>query len=193
MRARRPVGLVRKSRIKSNSPSHRQPQSLVGRAHHLRSNVLSATVLSLTPAPATIFWRPVEAGVARLAGNVEAAAPSTGQTRVGGVEGQSQRGQADLALAPVLPSIIPSMSDSLRMSRSSPSISTSVAAHFPHSTRSPTLTSSGIILPVSSRALGSMARTSPSLGFSFAVSGMMIPAGVFSSDSINKVLRRDDE
>jgi hypothetical protein len=38
-----------------------------------------------------------------------------------------------------------------------------------------------------------MARTSPSLGFSFAVSGMMIPAGVFSSDSINKVLRRDDE
>jgi hypothetical protein len=190
MRARRPVGLVRKSRIKSNSPSHRQPQSLVGRAHHLRSNVLSSTVLSLTPAPATIFWRPVEA---RVAGNVEAAAPSTGQIRVGGVEGQSQRGQADLALAPVLPSIIPSMSDSLRMSRSPPSISTSVAAHFPHSTRSPTLTSSGIILPVSSRAPGSMARTSPSLGFSFAVSGMMIPAGVFSSDSINKVLRRDDE
>ena len=63
-------------------------------------------------------------------------------------------------------------------------------AYLPNSTRSPTLTSSGTILPVSSRAPGPTASTSPSIGFSFAVSGMMIPAGVLSSASTRRTRTR---
>src|ERR1700722_17141316 len=51
------------------------------------------------------------------------------------------------------------MSDSLRITRSPPSISTSVPAHFPNTTRSPILTSSGIIFPASSRPPGPTANT----------------------------------
>ena len=74
-----------------------------------------------------------------------------------------------------VPSITPRMSLSFMISRSSPSILTSVPDHLPNSTRSPALTSSGLILPVSSRAPGPTAMTSPRSGFSLAVSGMMIP------------------
>src|SRR5690606_23751825 len=49
-------------------------------------------------------------------------------------------------------SITPMMSDSFMISRSSPSILTSVPLHLPNSTRSPALTSSGVTLPESSRA-----------------------------------------
>src|SRR5256885_558485 len=66
---------------------------------------------------------------------------------------------------------------------SSPSSLISLPDHLPNSTRSPALTSSGCNLPPSSRAPGPTASTSASIGFSFAVSGMMMPPGVFSSAS----------
>ena len=50
---------------------------------------------------------------------------------------------------------------------------TSVPDHLPNSTRLPAFTSSGTSLPVSSRAPGPRAMTSPSIGFSLAVSGMI--------------------
>ena len=62
---------------------------------------------------------------------------------------------------------------------STPSSLTSVPDHLPNSTRSPTLTSIGMSLPLSSRPPGPTAMTSPSWGFSFAVSGMMMPPVVF--------------
>ena len=67
------------------------------------------------------------------------------------------------------------MSVSFMIRRSSPSILTSVPDHLPNRMMSPALTSSGISLPLSSREPGPTAITSPSCGFSFAVSGMMIP------------------
>jgi len=63
------------------------------------------------------------------------------------------------------------------------SILISVPAYLPISTRSPTLTSSGIRLPLSSRRPAPTATTLPSSGFSFAVSGMMMPPLTFSSAS----------
>src|SRR5690606_17619335 len=78
-------------------------------------------------------------------------------------------------------SITPRMSSSRRMRRSSPSIFTSVPAYLPNSTRSPALTSSFRTLPSSRIFPLPTASTSPSMGFSFAVSGMMIPPLVFSS------------
>src|ERR1700730_9348498 len=98
--------------------------------------------------------------------------------------------QAAFARTCASSSMTPKISDSFRISRSSPLISTSVPAHLPNSTRSPTLTSSGRSVPVSSRAPGPTASTSPSTGFSFAVSGMMIPPGVFSSASIRRTRMR---
>ena len=61
---------------------------------------------------------------------------------------------------------------------STPSILTSVPDHFPNRTRSPTLTSIGKIFPSSVFAPGPTAITFPSEGFSFAVSGMIIPPAV---------------
>ena len=49
---------------------------------------------------------------------------------------------------------MPRMSLSFMISRSSPSILTSVPDHLPNSTRSPAFTSSGMSLPLSSRAPG---------------------------------------
>jgi hypothetical protein len=66
---------------------------------------------------------------------------------------------------------------------STPSNWTSVPDHLPNSTRWPTLTSIEMSLPPSSRPPGPTAMTSPSWGFSFAVSGMMMPPLVFSSAS----------
>src|SRR5437773_10853938 len=56
--------------------------------------------------------------------------------------------------------------------------------------RSPALTSSGTSLPDSSRAPGPTATISPSWGFSLAVSGMMMPPAVFSSDSTRRTTTR---
>src|ERR1700747_2561126 len=60
---------------------------------------------------------------------------------------------------------MPMTSDSFMINRSSPSILTSVPDHFPNSTRSPALRSSGTSLPLSSRAPGPTGVTSPSCGF----------------------------
>ncbi len=68
--------------------------------------------------------------------------------------------------------------------RSWPSILTSVPDHLPNRTRSPGFTSSGTSWPCSLRAPGPAAMISPSCGFSFAVSGMMMPPAVFSSASM---------
>ena len=73
------------------------------------------------------------------------------------------------------PSITPITSDSLMIRRSSPSILTSLPDHLPNRMRSPFLTSSGTRTPLSSRAPGPTATISPSVGFSLAVSGMMMP------------------
>ena len=82
------------------------------------------------------------------------------------------------------------MSVSFMIRRSSPSILTSVPDHLPNSTRSPALTSSGISLPLSSRAPGPTAMTSPSCGFSLAVSGMMMPPLDLFSPSTRRMTTR---
>ena len=76
-------------------------------------------------------------------------------------------------------SITPRISDSLIISRSSPFNLTSEPDHLPNKTLSPTLTVIGIILPSSARKPSPTASTKPSLGFSLAVSGIMIPPAVF--------------
>ena len=73
------------------------------------------------------------------------------------------------------------MSDSFMIRSSRPSSLTSVPDHLPNSTLSPTLTSSGVSLPFSSRPPGPTPTISPCCGFSFALSGMMMPPAVFSS------------
>ena len=72
------------------------------------------------------------------------------------------------------------MSVSFMISRSLPSSLTSVPLHLPNRMRSPALTSSATILPLSSRAPGPTETITPSEGFSLAVSGMMMPpVGLF--------------
>ncbi|PAV68496.1 hypothetical protein WR25_24645 [Diploscapter pachys] len=56
--------------------------------------------------------------------------------------------------------------------------------------RSPALTSSGVTLPSSAFSPVPAATTSPSCGFSLAVSGMMIPPAVFSSASTRRTRTR---
>src|SRR5499426_3401397 len=82
------------------------------------------------------------------------------------------------------------MSDSFMIRSSSPSSLTSVPDHLPNRTRSPAFTSSATSLPASSRAPGPTATTSPSCGFSLAVSGMMMPPLVFSSPSRRRTTTR---
>src|SRR3981189_1365741 len=84
----------------------------------------------------------------------------------------------------------PMMSDSFMIRSSSPSSLTSVPDHLPNSTRSPTLTSIGMTRPASSRPPGPTATISPWLGFSLAVSGMMMPPVVLSSASIRLTTTR---
>src|SRR5262249_44452392 len=84
----------------------------------------------------------------------------------------------------------PMMSDSFMIRSSSPSSLTSVPDHLPNSTRLPGFKSIGMSLPFSSRPPGPTAMTSPSCGFSLAVSGMMIPPLVFSSASIRRTTTR---
>ena len=88
------------------------------------------------------------------------------------------------------PSMTPMMSDSFMIRRSWPSILTSVPDHLPNSTRSPTLMSIGMSLPASSRPPGPTATTSPWDGFSWAVSGMMMPPADFSSASMRLTTTR---
>src|SRR5713101_3736967 len=82
------------------------------------------------------------------------------------------------------------MSASFMIMRSSPSSLTSVPDHFPNSTRSPVLTSSACSLPSSSRTPGPTATTSPSIGFSCAVSGMKMPPALFVSGSTRRIRTR---
>jgi hypothetical protein len=84
----------------------------------------------------------------------------------------------------------PRMSLSFMMIRSSPSIFTSVPDHLPNRILSPALTSSGVTLPSSARAPVPTEMTSPSCGFSLAVSGIMIPPDVFSSASMRRTRTR---
>src|SRR5262249_37875264 len=73
------------------------------------------------------------------------------------------------------------MSDSRNTSRSSPSSLNSVPPYLAKRTRSPTLTSIGARSPLSSTLPAPTAITSPSWGFSLAVSGITIPDRVTSS------------
>src|SRR5215213_7902025 len=66
---------------------------------------------------------------------------------------------------------------------SSPAYLTSVPPYLEYSTVSPTATSSGTRLPLSSMRPGPTARTVPSCGFSFAVSGITMPDAVVVSAS----------
>src|SRR4029077_15431317 len=84
----------------------------------------------------------------------------------------------------------PMTSLSFMISSSTPPISTSVPDHLPNSTRSPTLRSMGMSLPASSRPPGPTAVISPCDGFSFAVSGMMMPPADFSSASMRLTTTR---
>src|SRR5690606_25888226 len=86
-------------------------------------------------------------------------------------------------------SMTPRMSSSRRMRCSSPSSLTSVPAYLPNRTRSPVLTLSSMRLPSSSLP-GPTAMTSPSMGFSLAVSGMMIPPLVLSSSLTRLTITR---
>src|SRR5271166_7125570 len=101
-----------------------------------------------------------------------------------------KRVQAAFFFAAPAPSITPMTSDSFMIKRSSPSILTSVPDHLPNSTRSPAFSSRGKSLPLSSRAPGPTAITSPSCGFSLAVSGMIMPPFVFSSPSMRRMTTR---
>src|SRR5512136_1367054 len=81
-------------------------------------------------------------------------------------------------------SMIPSTSSSLMMRYSTPSILTSLPPYLLKRIRSPFLTSMGMTLPSSVSLPLPAATTSPSVGLSFAVSGMMIPPLVFSSSAM---------
>src|SRR5208337_1928314 len=112
------------------------------------------------------------------------------QRSIPGLRREERRFQAAFFFVALASSITPMTSDSFMVNRSSPSILTSVPDHLPNSTRSPALTSSGTSLPPSSRAPGPTAMTSPSCGFSLAVSGIMIPPFVFSSPSMRRMTTR---
>ncbi len=79
--------------------------------------------------------------------------------------------------------MIPRMSSSRIIRNSSPSILISVPEYFPNRTLSPFLTSRGRTFPSSVTRPVPTAMISPWIGFSFAVSGMMIPPFDFSSST----------
>src|SRR6266545_3559376 len=81
-----------------------------------------------------------------------------------------------------------SRADSTRYS--SPEYLTSVPPYLLYRTTSPTETSSGTRLPLSSKRPGPTAMTVPSCGFSFAVSGMTMPEAVVVSASFAWTTRR---
>src|SRR5271165_4417336 len=79
---------------------------------------------------------------------------------------------------------MPSTSSSRMMMYSVPSSLVSLPEYFPKRMRSPVLTSRATSFPSSSRLPWPTAMTSPSWGFSFAESGMMMPCRVVSCSSI---------
>src|SRR5262249_41876391 len=90
--------------------------------------------------------------------------------------GGSARGAAArVHLLLVLVLSTPRTSSSRRITYSVPSIFTSVPLYLPTRMRSPFFTSTATRLPSSVRRPGPTATTSPSCGFSLAVSGMMMP------------------
>ena len=80
--------------------------------------------------------------------------------------------------------------DSFMIRRSSPSSLISVPDHLPNRMRSPCRTSRGTTLPASSRAPGPTATISPSIGFSWAVSGIRMPPVVLISGSTRRITTR---
>src|SRR5207249_7939737 len=81
-------------------------------------------------------------------------------------------------------------SSSRRIRTSSPSILMSVPVYFPKRILLPTLTSSGSLVPFSRILPFPTARTSPFWGFSFAVSGMMMPPLAVSLSSMRRTSKR---
>src|SRR6185437_9524201 len=106
-----------------------------------------------------------------------------------GSHGPSPIGYAAFFFA-TLCSMTPRMSASFRIMRSSPSSLISLPDHLPNSTRSSALTSSACSTPSAPRAPGPTATTSPSIGFSFTVSGMIMPPEVFASGSTRRIRTR---
>src|SRR5712664_3122720 len=88
------------------------------------------------------------------------------------------------------PSMTPMMSSSRITSSSSPFTLTVWPEYLPNSTRSPTLTSIGINLPLSSFLPLPTATISPWSGFSAAVSGMTMPPADLRSSSMRLTITR---
>src|SRR5512145_388818 len=113
--------------------------------------------------------------------------PGVGQASMAFLRGNTpMRDRPNVLRRPTLPRtywITPRISDSFIIIRSSPSIFTSFPDHLPYRILSPVLTPIGCSLPSSPRAPGPAATTLPCIGFSLAVSGMMMPPFVFSSAS----------
>src|SRR5262245_20851710 len=82
---------------------------------------------------------------------------------------------------------MPRTSSSRRMRCSSPSILISDPEYLPNRMRSPAFTSRGMTLPSSLIFPLPTATTLPSWGFSFAVSGMMMPPALFCSCSSSRL------
>ncbi|SPE30319.1 hypothetical protein SBA5_780022 [Candidatus Sulfotelmatomonas gaucii] len=85
---------------------------------------------------------------------------------------------------------MPRTSSSRMIKYSSPSILISVPEYLPKSTRSPAFTSRGNTFPSSFDLPLPTEMTSPSWGFSFALSGMMIPPRMVSVSSIRRTRMR---
>src|SRR5215212_5944743 len=103
---------------------------------------------------------------------------------------RSGRSPQAARFAAVPPSRTPMTSDSFMMRSSSPPSRTSVPDHLPNRMRSPAFTSSGRSSPLSFGVPGPTAITSPSCGFSLAVSGTMMPPAVLSSASTRRTRTR---
>src|SRR6267142_98172 len=84
--------------------------------------------------------------------------------------------------------MIPRISSSRMISNSSPSSLISEPLYLPKRTRSPFLTSSGCLVPSSLYLPKPAATTSPSWGFSLAVSGMIIPQRICSQNGGSKTI-----
>src|SRR5262249_3634164 len=85
---------------------------------------------------------------------------------------------------------MPRTSSSRRIRCSTPSTVISLPAYLPKRIRSPAFTSRGRTFPSSSTLPVPTATISPSTGFSFAVSGMMMPPLVFSSSLTRRTRMR---
>src|ERR1051325_3581022 len=95
-----------------------------------------------------------------------------------------------ISLKTIYRSIMPRISSSRMIRCSSPSILISVPEYLPKRIRSLTLTSRGVILPSSPCFPLPTATILPSWGFSFAVSGIIIPPLLFSSSFTRLTITR---